>query len=889
MTASQADEQRFQDELRDRNTRALFVYAVLAAILVPSFWGLDWIFVRQHVAVLGLFRGLATAYSLWVIVMVRLKREWVRRTVDIQAAALTLVLSNSIAFMGWLHSGYESPYYAGVTLAALTTGSLFLWPLGRAIAVMAALWGTYMLPFVLGVLPVDQPAVVVNNQFFLVATIIIMIAAMTQRHAAERARFFANYSLERTKASLETALDKLKELDRHKSQFFSNMTHELRTPLTLIISPLENILSGQLGHVTRAHEASLRTIWRNALKLLRLINDLLDMSRLDDRFLRLQVHPCRIKDVIVELLDHTRPLAARKDITTALELRDVPDDVWADTDKLERVFVNLLANALKFTQPGGEVRVTVDSNARYLTIAVSDTGIGIEATKQNTIFERFSQADGSVTRRYGGTGIGLAFAREIVRLHGGDITVHSTAGAGSTFTVRLPRGRTHLDESDLVDVESASSVELESETAVDWTQQLLRRTDYRLIDLDEVTERRLVERGDDATKATKVLVVEDNVDILKFLHLQLQDRHAVYLAQNGVGGLELAQREHPDVIVTDYMMGEMDGLTMLEKLRADRQTADIPVIMLTARKDVETRAAARSVGADIYLSKPFSPRELRAAVEQLLKRQGREASRILRAQTRSLESISAGLAHEIRNPLNYVKNAVFVISETVERVRAAVTDEGRDPADVSKLLQTSAKKMDRMVSSASRGVERIDQVVEIVRRYAREGYPDEPVDIVFEGLVRDVLTLVGPKDSREVGLSDQLEAGEVSVRGLPDELQQVVRNLVQNAIDAVPDGGSVEVRTRLERGGIVFEVQDDGPGIPAELRQRIFTPFFSTKSPGDGMGMGLAITDQIVRQHGGDIALESVPDHGATFRVWLPVAPAQPPALVVVDPVSDAS
>ncbi len=853
----------FQKSLREKNTSALLVFAWLSSTLVPLFWGLDFLLIPAHVGLLGVMRLLITVYGGWLLWVIYRRRDWMLPRVQGLGPATVIAIEASISLMCWLQDGYESQYYAGVCLAVLASGTLFLWTPKQSIFVFVSMYTIYMAPLVFGIIPIKDVAVAVNNQFFLISTVIIVAASQAARYRLERTEFYNLRSLAQTSNSLESALARLKELDRAKSNFFNNITHELRTPLTMILSPLENILSGELGRVDHAHEATLKLIWRNALKLLKLINDLLDLARVEEQHLQLRREPTDLGRLAREILEQTVPLAARKRIDVQLAEPSPVGMFNIDPSKMERVFVNVISNALKFTERDGAVRVTLSEANGIASIEVSDTGIGIAPDKLDVIFQRFSQADASVTRRFGGTGIGLAFAREITRAHGGDITVKSEPGVGSTFTIVLPRG-----EADV----AAEAVDAPTRGPIEWAQQLISGLEYRFLDVDEVTERRIAERGDDTGKATKVLVVEDNVELLRFLHLQLQDRHAVYLARNGVTGLELARREQPDVIVSDYMMDEMDGLTMIAQLKADPRTMDIPVILLTAERSVMTRVSARQAGADIYLEKPFSPRELRAAVVALLKRRGREVQQVMRAQVRSLESVSAGLAHEIRNPLTYIKNAVFVISESVQTVHQTIKRTDVAEEERARIVAKAIDRMERMQTTADRGIQRVEQVLETLRRYAREGYPSTRMPAAFDALVQDVVGLLRPKGDRLIQVEFTAGAGDAAVDCVADELQQVVRNLVQNAIDAAPEGSTVAVRTRLEKAALVLEVQDWGAGIARELQSRIFTPFFSTKGPGEGMGLGLAIVDQVVREHGGSINVDSTPGAGSTFRVWLPVA-----------------
>ena len=798
---------------------------------------------------------------------------------DALSVSLTLLVSGSIAFMCWLHEGYESPYYAGINLVIIGTGFLFSWTPRLSIFHCALTYAFYMMPLFLGLFRVHVFSVFISNQFFLLSTMIVILAAQRHRYLLESREFFSNLALQRTKASLEDAVEKLKEMDRLKSQFFSNITHELRTPLTMILSPVESLMEGEMGDYSTSQRAYLHPIRRNALKLLKLINDMLDLARIEEHFMRIRVQRTDLTELLTEIVEHAGPLASRKDIDLKLDIRSSRDDLYLDLERVERAIINLVSNALKFTESQGKVTLFMEAEEGQVRVGVQDTGVGIPQAQLDRIFERFSQADESVTRRFGGTGIGLALSKELVELHGGVLEVESVEGEGSLFSIIFFAGEEHLrpevldrrQERDSVDVARRS----EDRGPLEWTRQLLEQRDYRFLDIEEATERRLATREEAASRATKVLVVEDNLEVLRFIHMQLRDEHAVYLGRDGVHGLELALRERPDVIVTDYMMPEMDGLAMIRELRKNSKTADTPVIMLTAKSRVEDRTDAREAGADIYLSKPFSPKELRTAIRGLLERQGRRADVFLREQVRNLEVISAGLAHEIHNPLSYVKNSFVVISEKVDSVTAVLEQQDIDETERVQKIQKSLARMNRMREIARRGIERIEQVVKLVRRYAREGYPEEPVPMALDAAVQDVGKLITAGGDKDVHIELDLQAGETTVTCVPEEMYQVIRNLWQNAVEAVAQNGHVNIRTWCDNGVAVFEVTDDGHGIPRENLPRIFTPFFTSKEPGKGLGLGLAISQHVVTRAGGSIAVESMPDKGTTFRVQLPVTGAR--------------
>jgi len=868
------DETAFAEHLRRVNVTSLWYVCILGGSLMPLFWVLDLWAMPGLVAPTLALRLSTTVLAAALLLALFRWPSAAARGINWLGFGYTAYVAAVISMMCWMRGGYESPYYAGLNLVIVGGGLLFLWTLRFAILFCATVYLTYMAPLLLGVIPIRNLADALGNQFFLVGTIVIILAAQNYRYRLERRWFFARSDLERTKQSLEEAYERTKELDRLKSNFFSSVTHELRTPLTMILAPLEALLEDARATFEPAQREYLNAIRENALRLLKLINDLLDLARLEEKYLRLRVEATDVPALLTEIVEYSRPLATRKEVTVDLELGPACDDVFVDGEKLERVVVNLLANALKFSEPGGRVWVWSRVLPDAFEIGVRDDGPGIEPEAQRFIFERFRQADGSVTRRYGGTGIGLALAKELVELHGGHITLTSAVGAGSEFVVHLRRGRAHFAEEALDRRQRPESAPAprrsEDREPREWTRRLLDRQDYRFLDLDQATERRLAPRGDE-TLPTKVVVVEDNVEILRFLSLQLRDVHSVYLAPNGAKGLELVRRERPDVVITDYMMPEMDGLELIARLKADPATAAIPIVMLTARNDVADRLAAREAGADVYLSKPFSPQEVRTAIARLLERRGQQVAMVAREQVRSLEVISAGLAHEIHNPLAFVANAVHVIGEKLDELRAAAA-RGASQAELAGLVTTSRERMDRMLEVANKGIERIRRVVELVRGYAQAGYPREPSLVILDELVKEVETLVMPPSEREVHVECAPAAPGATVRCLPGELQQVIRNLWQNALEAVPAGGHVWIRTRQENAKVVLEVEDDGPGMEPEVKARIFTPFFTTKPPGKAMGLGLAIAHQLVTRAGGEIDVETAPGRGAVFRVRLPVA-----------------
>lgn len=390
------------------------------------------------------------------------------------------------------------------------------------------------------------------------------------------------------------------ELDTLKSHFFANISHEFRTPLTLLLGPLEK----RLAIATEAGDKKELTIMhRNASRLLALVNQLLDLSRLEAGTLRLKGHHQSLREFISFIASQFSSMADSKSITFQVQT-DQPVSLFFDPDKLEKIITNLLSNAFKFTPTGGTITLTITQHEPaerfkngYAEITVDDSGPGIEAEHLGKIFDRFYQADTSSTRNYEGSGIGLALTQELVRLHQGSITVTSTPGKGTCFIVRLPLGTAHLKASDIEYTETKVHPFTLSNEPV------------------EVVEH---EREAEESSHPSVLIVEDNADLRFYLQDNLKNSYEIHEAANGEEGMAVAMEIIPDLILSDLMMPKMDGLQLCQKLKSSEKTSHIPIILLTAKADIETKLEGLHIGADDYMAKPFDARELQARIHNLI-------------------------------------------------------------------------------------------------------------------------------------------------------------------------------------------------------------------------------------------------------------------------------
>ncbi len=427
--------------------------------------------------------------------------------------------------------------------------------------------------------------------------------------------------------------EKLLELDRQKTEFFQNVSHEFRTPLTLTIGPLEASVAQQQD---LPYEQSVIAL-RNSRRLLRLVNQLLDIQRLDAGRMQPTFRPCDLLGFIEQIVDSFRPYCEKKRIALLTHLSDCPS-VYLDLEKFDKVLYNLLSNAIKFTEAGGKIEVVLQSTPTACLIQVRDTGVGIREDQIPYLFDRFRQADGSASRSYEGSGLGLALVKELVELHGGSVTVESVYGQGTTFSIWLHPGQTHLPAAQVTEMpaeveQRRATVELaDIETDLEAAHSLNPTNMATLVPTNPAGQ------ASNPTTA-RILVVDDNADMRSYVCSVLQRAgHQIWTARQGAEGFEVAQTCRPHLIVTDLMMPIVSGLEMIQMIRQHEQLQGTPIILLTAKADEDTRIEGTEQGADAYLAKPFNDRELLAEVRNLLALKANE-HRVAELNTYLTESV----------------------------------------------------------------------------------------------------------------------------------------------------------------------------------------------------------------------------------------------------------
>ena len=443
--------------------------------------------------------------------------------------------------------------------------------------------------------------------YLLYALCLLAMLVGLRRYEVSRLRLKTRLDMERVEA------EHLRELDRARSRFFANVSHEFRTPLTLTLGPLDDLRAGRHGPLSADVTEQVELARRSAGRVLDLIDQLLEVARLEAGRTRLRAVRLDLGAAVRNVVRSFAPLAERKVLSLELQAPAEPLEVYADPGQLEKILSNLLSNAMKFTPSGGRVRVGVAADGNQARVAVRDSGPGIPAADLPRIFDRFYRADDPATRNRPGTGIGLALARELAELHGGVLAVESEEGFGSTFTLTLQRGRAHLAPDQVVEPEGEPPHGEASDAGV------AGRAAASLAavagpEADSAAD----EENADAADVTTVLVVEDNAEVRAYLRQHLSPAYRVLEAADGTAGLALARRKLPDLVLSDVMMDGLDGHALCRALKQDPETDFIPVVLLTARAAPEDRLAGLHEQADDYVTKPFDAVELLARIGNLI-------------------------------------------------------------------------------------------------------------------------------------------------------------------------------------------------------------------------------------------------------------------------------
>ncbi|HEX2673754.1 MAG TPA: ATP-binding protein [Polyangiaceae bacterium] len=643
--------------------------------------------------------------------------------------------------------------------------------------------------------------------------------------------------------------EQLSALDRAKTTFFSNVSHEFRTPLTLLAGPLEDELAERESPLPEARRERLATAHRNTLRLIKLVNVLLDFSRIEAGRSMARYQPTQLGTLTSELASLFRAAIERAGLTLSVEIEPQAELVFVDRDMWEKIVLNLVSNAFKHTFAGG-IRVRLRYSPVAAELDVIDSGIGIAEHELGALFDRFHRVYGAKSRTHEGSGIGLPLVRELSRLHGGDVRVVSKPDYGSRFTVTIPLGNAHLPV-EQVDVDASPTPTAAGVPA--YVQEAMQWATWQAEGGNAVSPSEPPSQGR-ATMLGKVLLAEDSADMRAYIVGLLTSGYQVLALPDGQAALDAIASFQPDLLLTDVMMPRLDGLQLLRAVRGDLRTRQLPVIFLSARAGEEAALEGIEAGADDYLVKPFAARELLARVRTHveLSRARRDWAAHLEQTNQELEAFSYSVSHDLRTPLRAIdgfSQAILVHKsgqldeegkQYLARVRKAASRMGELIDELLALSRVSRAPLRRQNTSLTALAERLV-------REQRERQPAHPVNFEAEP------NLVVHADARL--------------------LEILLEKLLENSWKFTARRSDARVRVgRVTADTPTFYVADNGAGFDQTYAHRLFQPFQRLHTDADfpGTGIGLAIVQRIVARHGGRICAEGREGQGATFYFSVP-------------------
>jgi signal transduction histidine kinase len=669
----------------------------------------------------------------------------------------------------------------------------------------------------------------------------------------------------------------LAEVDRAKTTFFSNVSHEFRTPLTLMLGPLEDALADPA--TPDSMRDRLQLAHRNALRLLKLVNSLLDFTRIEAGRVQVAFEPVNLAAVTRDLASTFRSAVERAGLKFNVVCEELSETAYIDREMWEKVVLNLISNAFKFTLEGS-ITVRLRQDADDAVLEVQDTGVGVPSHEVPRLFDRFYRIEGSPGRNFEGSGIGLALVQELVRQHAGSIEVSSEVGVGTAFTVRFPLGAAHLPQERLRQARRTTEPSAAARGIVQEAERwlLTAKPFAAATGRSEVLgaqDRRFI-----STFGSRIVLADDNADMLGYVLSLIAPVYKVEAVSDGEAALAAIRRERPDLVISDIMMPKLDGFGLLRVIRGEPQLSGIPVILLSARAGEESRIEGLDAGADDYLTKPFSARELLARVGAMLERthlrtqneaQLRErearlhqalmtvsaAQQELTRSARLKDEFLAMLAHELRNPLAPIRNASEVLARQL----------GSDAA-----TQVPLEMIRRQTTHLTRLVDDLLDVSRITQ--GRIQLQRQPVDVA--NIVAQAIETVAPtvKEKRQE-ISVLAKRHPLYVNGDSARLVQCVVNVLINAAKYTDHGGKIRVETGMDADSAVIRVIDTGIGISADLLPRVFDLFVQgdrtlDRSQG-GLGIGLSVVHRLVEMHGGEVTAHSEGlNRGSRFEIRLP-------------------
>lgn len=695
----------------------------------------------------------------------------------------------------------------------------------------------------------------------------------------------------------------LAELDRAKTLFFSNISHEFRTPLTLILDPLQEAITALEAMERQAasslHPAplpptlsptflrqQLQIAHRNSLRLLKLVNMLLDFSRIEMGRMKATYEPTDLAAFTTDLASVFRTAIEQAGLQLIVDCPALPEPVYVDRQMWETIVLNLLSNAFKFTFEG-EIRVSLQARGDRVALTVSDTGRGIPAAALPHLFERFYQVKGLQGRSDEGSGIGLALVQEFVQLNRGTISVQSTIDQGTQFTITLPLGIANLPPDQIIPANPLPPQSIVKNAYIEEARRWLPQPETTDWSANLAAIPALQPQSEAASPAhppahppARILLADDNADMRDYLMHLLSPLYRVNAVGDGRAAWEAILQQPPDLVLADVMMPGINGLELLQALRSHPQTREIPIILLSARAGEPSRLEGLELGADDYLIKPFSARELLTQVESNLKltRMRREVAtqnevrrvvqslnenlelRVkerttqLEAINQELEAFSYSVSHDLRAPLRY-------INSFAEQLRRRLESSHWDDIGL--------QQVNIIIQAAIEAETLVDNLLEFSHAGRSSMHFSQ---IAMNALVQQVREQL---QSEMVGRVVTWQIAPLpEVEGDPLLLQLVLQNLLSNALKYTRDRDEavITIDSLEQDNEYIFWIKDNGAGFNMQYYDRLFNLFQRLHSQTEfaGTGIGLANVRRIIHRHGGRTWAEGEIDRGTTFYFSLP-------------------
>jgi len=669
----------------------------------------------------------------------------------------------------------------------------------------------------------------------------------------------------------------LAEIDRAKTIFFSNVSHEFRTPLTLMIGPLQDLLARSDGDLSPEARQQLELVNRNGARLLRLVNTLLDFSRIEAGRVQAVYRATDLGAFTSELASVFRSATEKAGLRLTVDCNDLGEPVYVDRDMWEKIVLNLISNAFKFTFDG-EIAVSVARAGDFAELRVRDTGVGIPAEAMPKLFERFHRVPNTRSRTHEGSGIGLALVQELIKLHGGSIRVESAVNQGTTFIISIPLGQDHLPKQQLGGSRSLSSTALGPTPFVEEALRWLPDSSDPIEtppDSDDLVAASSLRSATGAR--ARILIADDNADMRQYLTRLLAAHYHVETAADGKAAISSVREHAPDLVLSDVMMPEMDGFELLKELRADEKTRAIPVVLLSARAGEESRVEGMQAGADDYLVKPFSARELLARIGARL-----EIARLQKHAEIQLRANQAELEQKVLERTQELSSASQALRELSARILQAQDDERRRLArelhdGVGQLLVAASMEManvaaarDHSSSELAASTTTLESLIAQVNREIRTMsyllYPPLLDEVGLKSALTEYVHGFEQRSHIEVSL-------EVSshLTRLERDLELCLFRIVQECLTNIhrhSQSKTATIRITCDHSTLTLEVCDQGKGMSPEKLAQIQSK---------GSGVGIRGMRERVRPFGGQIGFKS-DSSGTVVSVVVPTLRPSLPA-----------